>query len=74
MAHSFCSKVVAEKVCLSSARTGVPTLKMRTRILVDTDREKGILSRVIEMKSHDKVQELSPSPYGVFHVLLDGRL
>ena len=34
----------------------------------------GISSRTVELKSADDVRKLSPSPFGVFGIVLDGRL
>jgi hypothetical protein len=36
--------------------------------------EKGIESRVVGFKNARMVQEQSPTPYGVFHMILDGKL
>ena len=34
----------------------------------------GIKSRVVELRSRDDLLRLSPSPYGVFGLVLDGKL
>lgn len=36
--------------------------------------EKGIPAKVVELHSAQEVQDLSPSPYGVFGIVLDGKL
>lgn len=36
--------------------------------------QSGIPSRVVDLKSADDVRRLSPTPYGVFAIMLDGRL
>jgi GNAT superfamily N-acetyltransferase len=51
-----------------------PYLDDATNTLLEAAREKGITSRVIELKTADEARSLSPSPYGVFNVVLDGRL
>ena len=50
-----------------------PYLEDATRTLLEAAAEKGIRSRVIEIKTAAEAQTLSPSPYGVFNVVLDGR-
>jgi hypothetical protein len=37
-------------------------------------RKKGIPSKVIELKTAKEVRELASSPYGVYSVILDGRV
>jgi hypothetical protein len=37
-------------------------------------REQGIRSRVVELRTAREVQEQSPSAYGVFGTVLDGKL
>ena len=51
-----------------------PYLEDATNTLLEAAAEKGIKSRVIELKTAAEVNRLSPSPYGVFNVILDGRL
>ena len=41
---------------------------------VEIAREKGVPARVVELHSAQEVQESSPSPFGVFGLVLDGRL
>ncbi len=36
--------------------------------------EKGIPTKIVELHSAQEVRELSPSPYGVFGIVLDGKL
>ena len=50
-----------------------PYLEDATATLLEAAAEKGIKSRVIEIKTATEAQSLSPSPYGVFNVVLDGR-
>ena len=42
--------------------------------IVQAAQESGIPARVVELRSAQEVQERSPSAYGVFGVVLDGRL
>ena len=51
-----------------------PYLEDATDTLLEAAAEKGIKSRVIEMDSAGEAKRFSPSPYGVFNVVLDGRL
>jgi len=50
-----------------------PYLEDATNGLLEAATEKGVKSRVIEIKTAAEAQNLSPSPYGVFNVVLDGR-
>jgi len=51
-----------------------PYFEDATQTLLDTARKKGIPSKVIELSTAKKVRDLAPSPYGVFTVVLDGRV
>lgn len=51
-----------------------PYLEDATNILLEAAAEKGIRSRVVEIKTAAAANRLSPSPYGVFNVVLDGRM
>jgi GNAT superfamily N-acetyltransferase len=51
-----------------------PYLEDATRTLLEVAAEKRIKSRVVELKTAAEVRRLSPSPYGAFNVVLDGRL
>jgi hypothetical protein len=51
-----------------------PYIEDATRIFLETAAERGIPARVVELKTAREVQEVSPSPYGVFNVVYDGRL
>ena len=42
--------------------------------VLETARELGITSRVVELKSSREIRERAPSPYGVFSIVYDGRL
>jgi ribosomal protein S18 acetylase RimI-like enzyme len=44
------------------------------QILRDVAREEGLRTRLIELRTAEDVQTRSPSPYGVFSIVLDGRL
>ena len=50
-----------------------PYLEDATNALLEAAAEKGIKSRVVELKTAAEANSLSPSPYGVFNVVLDGR-
>jgi GNAT superfamily N-acetyltransferase len=51
-----------------------PYLEDATSTLLEVAAGKGIKSRVVEVKTAAEAKRLSPSPYGVFNVVLDGRL
>jgi GNAT superfamily N-acetyltransferase len=51
-----------------------PYLEDATKTLLEAAAEEGMKSRVVELKTAAEVKSLSPSPYGVFNVVLDGRL
>jgi GNAT superfamily N-acetyltransferase len=51
-----------------------PYLEDATNTLLEAAAEKGIRSRAVELTSAAEAKRLSPSPYGVFNVVLDGRL
>jgi len=50
-----------------------PYLEDATNTLLEAAAEKRIKSRVVELKTAAEAKSLSPSPYGVFNVVLDGR-
>jgi len=51
-----------------------PYIENGTRDVVTYAQEKGIAAHVVELKSAAEVQTRAPSPYGVFSIVLDGRL
>jgi hypothetical protein len=51
-----------------------PYLKDTCETMTRVAKQKGIKSKMIELKSAEEVRALSPSPYGVFNVVLDGKL
>jgi GNAT superfamily N-acetyltransferase len=51
-----------------------PYIENGTQEVLQMAQEKGIPARVVELGSAQEVQETSPSPYGVFGIVLDGRL
>jgi hypothetical protein len=51
-----------------------PYIPLAVQILADAAGEMGPKTRIIEIKSRAELQERSPTPYGVFHVVFDGRL
>jgi len=51
-----------------------PYFEDATQTLLATARKKGIPSKVIELRTAKEVRDLAPSPYGVFTVVLDGRV
>lgn len=51
-----------------------PYLDAAVRAALDAAEELGISARVIELKSAEDVRRLSPSPYGVFSVVYEGKL
>jgi ribosomal protein S18 acetylase RimI-like enzyme len=51
-----------------------PYLEDATNTLLEAAEGKGLKSRVIELKTAAEARKISPSPYGVFNVVLDGRL
>jgi GNAT superfamily N-acetyltransferase len=61
--------------CLTVLRTDqCPYLDDATRIVLDTAKELGLDCKVIELKSCRDVQRLSPSAFGVFSIVYDGKL
>jgi GNAT superfamily N-acetyltransferase len=50
-----------------------PYLEDATKTLLESAAEKGIKSRVVDLKTAAEARSLSPSPYGVFNIVLDGR-
>lgn len=51
-----------------------PYILDATDIITDAAREKGMASRIIDLKTSKEVQERSPSAYGVFNVVYNGNL
>lgn len=51
-----------------------PYIENGTNAILSFARERGIRSRVVELKTAKEVQEQSPSAYGVFGTVLDGKL
>jgi len=51
-----------------------PYFEDATQVLLDAARKKGIPSKVIELRTAKEVRDLAPSPYGVYSVVLDGRV
>jgi GNAT superfamily N-acetyltransferase len=51
-----------------------PYFEDATQALLATARKKGIPSKVIELRTAKEVRDLAPSPYGVYSVVLDGRV
>ena len=50
-----------------------PYLEDATNTLLEAAEEKGFKSPVVELKTAAEAREVSPSPYGVFNVVQDGR-
>ncbi|TET64555.1 hypothetical protein E3J49_03895 [Candidatus Bathyarchaeota archaeon] len=44
------------------------------RAALNTTKELGIRAKMVELKSFEDVRRLSPSPYGVFGIVCDGKL
>lgn len=51
-----------------------PYLENAVDILVETAAEHGVPARVVEYQDSRQVRQESPSPYGVFGIVLDGRM
>ncbi len=51
-----------------------PYIEDATATALTIAEKAGIDSRVVELRSPDEVRELSPTPFGVFGLVLDGRL
>lgn len=51
-----------------------PYLPDATELVLEFAKKHGLPSRVVELKSSRDVRELSPSPYGAFSIVYDGRL
>ena len=51
-----------------------PYIEDAANTIVELSEAEGIPSKVVELDSAQKVREMSPSPYGVFNVVYNGRL
>jgi hypothetical protein len=51
-----------------------PYIPDATELALETARQHRVSARVYELKSCQEVREKAPSPYGVFALVLDGRL
>lgn len=51
-----------------------PYLPDAARILLEAAAKKGVKARVVRLRTAREVQTLSPSPYGAFAIVLDGKL
>jgi len=51
-----------------------PYIDAGARAALEAGKERGIRTQVVELKSAEDVRQLSPSPYGVFHIVCDGTL
>ena len=51
-----------------------PYIDDAVHTVIETARQLGIKSRVVEMKSCEDIRSLSPSPYGVFSIVYKGKL
>lgn len=51
-----------------------PYIADATRTVLEVAQAKGIPARVVELTSSQQVRDEAPTPYGVFQILLDGRV
>jgi hypothetical protein len=51
-----------------------PYLPDATRVLLEAAAKKKVKARVVELRTARDVQTLSPSPYGVFNIVFNGKL
>lgn len=51
-----------------------PYLDDAVNTALETGRERGLETKVVELGSAREIRELAPSPYGVFSIVLDGKL
>jgi len=51
-----------------------PYIDAAVKVALNTAKELGVRTKVIELKSSADVRRLSPSPYGVFSIVYDGKL
>jgi len=51
-----------------------PYIDSAVKVALEAAEELGIKSQVVELKSAEDVRRLSPSPYGVFQIVYDGKL
>lgn len=51
-----------------------PYIEDATNTVINAAATAGIESQVVELRSADEVRKLSPSPYGLFGIVLNGRL
>jgi len=60
---------------LAVIRSGqCPYIDAAVKAALDAAEELGIRAKVVELKSSEDVRRLSPSPYGVFNIVYDGKL
>jgi len=51
-----------------------PYIPDATNTILEFAHEQNITSQIVELKSSNDVRELSPSPYGLFSIVYNGRL
>jgi len=51
-----------------------PYIDAAVKVALNTAQELGVRTKVIKLKSSEDVRRLSPSPYGVFSIVYDGKL
>jgi hypothetical protein len=51
-----------------------PYIDDAVKTVLDTAQRLGIASRAVELKTCEEVRNLSPSPYGVFSLVYNGKL
>jgi len=51
-----------------------PYIEATVKVAFEAGKELGIKTQAVELKSAEDVRQLSPSPYGVFHLVYDGKL
>jgi hypothetical protein len=51
-----------------------PYVDAAVKVALDTAKELGIGADVVELKSAEDLRRLSPSPYGVFNIVYNGKL
>lgn len=51
-----------------------PYIDAGVKAALEAGKELGTKTQVVELKSAEDIRQLSPSPYGVFHIVYEGRL
>ena len=51
-----------------------PYIDDATKVAMDMAKAHGLKTRIVELKTCEEVRKRAPSPYGVYSIVLDGKL